>query len=433
MPLIEGCKHEVEIIVPLDEVNHQTQHVVADVQKKAHLPGFRPGKAPVSIIRSRFKEAIRQDVLEKILPRAFRKKADEEHWNVVGTPNITDIQFDEGAPLRFTAEFELAPDFEVSNYRGVEAPYAEPQVSDEDIDKRIEEIRERKAEYVNEDPRPLNAGDHTVVSVESIGGLEGDPIRSEDMPLHLGNPETLPEFNEHLVGMSPDEEKEFDVTYPAEYGQERLAGKTVRFRTKVKSVRRKELPEINDEFARDLGDYQNLGELRDAIRKSIFGEREYAAQQEAKGKIVDVLVKSHEFPVPQAYVDFQIENNVRRSIREITGRDMDPRELKLDWNKLREQQGERAAQDVKASLLIEKIADAESIHATSDEVDRELQRIAKAEREAVAALRMRFEKDGTLGRIAARIRTEKTLNFLFEQARKVAPVEETPAETAAAE
>jgi trigger factor len=432
MPLIEGCKHEVEITVPLDEVNHETEHVVAGVQKKAHLPGFRPGKAPISIIKTRFKDAIRQDVLEHILPKAFRKKADEEHWNVVGTPNVTDIHFHDGEPLRFKAEFEIAPDFEVNNYRGVEVPYAEPQVTDEDVTKRIEEIRERKAEYVNEDPRPLVDGDHALIAIESVAGLEGDPIHSDDMAIHLGNPETMPEFNEHLVGMSPEEEKEFDVTYPADYGQERLAGKTVRFKVRLKAVRRKELPEMNDEFARDLGDYQTLDELREAIRKVIFAEREYAAQQDAKGKIVDTLVKSHEFPVPQAYVDFQIENNVRRSVREITGRDMDLRSLNLDWNKLREQQGERAVQDVKASLLLEKVADAESIHATNEEVDRELQRIAKAEREAVAALRMRFEKDGTLGRIASRIRTEKVLNFLFEQARKVTPTE-APAETPAAE
>jgi trigger factor len=431
MPLIEGCKHEVEIIVPLDEVNHETEHVVTDVQKKAHLPGFRPGKAPVSIIKSRFKDAIRQDVLEHIVPKAFRKKADEEHWNVVGTPNVTDVHFHDGEPLRFKAQFEIAPEFDVSNYRGVEVPYAEPQVSEEDVSKRIEEIRERKSEYVNEDPRPLALGDHALIAIESVAGIEGQAIQSDDMAIHLGNPETMPEFNEHLVGMSPEDEKEFDVTYPADYGQQRLAGKTVRFKVRVKAVRRKELPEMNDEFARDLGDYQNLDELREAIRKVIFAEREFAAQQEAKGKIVDSLVASHEFPVPQAYVDFQIESNVRRSVREITGRDMDLRSLNLDWNKLREQQGERATQDVKASLLLEKVADAESIHATNDEVDRELQRIAKAEREAVAALRMRFEKDGTLGRIASRIRTEKVLNFLFEHARKVTPVETAPEPPAA--
>jgi trigger factor len=402
------------------------------VRKRAHLPGFRPGKAPVSIIKTRFKDAIRKDVLEHILPKAFRKKADEEHWNVVGTPNVTDIHFHEGEPIRFKAEFEVAPEFEVTGYRGIEVPYAEPQVTDEDVAKRIEEIRERKAEYINEDPRPLAPGDHTLLAVESISGIEGDPIKSDEMALHLGNPETLPEFNEHLVGMSPDEEKQFDVTYPEDYGQERLAGKTVRFNVKVKAVRRKELPEINDEFARDLGDYQTVDELRETIRKVIFAEREYSAQQESKGRIVDALVKSHDFPVPQTYVDFQIENNVRRSLQDAIGRDVDLRSLNLDWSKLREQQSERAIQDVKASLLLEKIADVESINATNEEVDRELQRIAKSQREAVAALRMRFEKDGTLGRIASRIRTEKILSFLFEHARKVAP-SEVPEETPAAE
>ena len=431
MPLVEGCKHEVEIIVPVEDVNKETEHVLEEVRKKANLPGFRPGKVPVSIIKTRFRDAIRQDVLEHILPKAFRKRADEEQWKVVGTPNVTDIEFNDGEPLKFKAEFELAPDFEVNNYRGVEVEYAEPVVTDEDVDKRIAEIRERKAEYVNEDPRPLVDGDHTVISIESIAGVDGEPVRSEEMPLQLGNSETMPEFTENLRGMSPDEEKEFDVKYPEDYGSEKLAGKTITFRAKVKAVRRKELPELNDEFARDLGDYQTFDELRESIRKVIFAEREYAAQQEAKGKIVDTLVKSHEFPVPQAYVDYQIENNVRRSLQEITGRDdMDLRSLNLDWNKLREQQGERATGDVKASLLLEKLGDTESIHATQEEVDRELARIAKQEREPVAALRKRFDKDGTTGRIASRIRTEKVLNFLFEQARKVPPAPKPEGEAA---
>jgi trigger factor len=433
MPLVEGCKHEVEIIVPVEDVNKETEHVLEEVRKKANLPGFRPGKVPVSIIKTRFRDAIRQDVLEHILPKAFRKRADEEQWKVVGTPNVTDIEFNDGEPLKFKAEFELAPDFEVNNYRGVEVEYAEPVVTDEDVDKRIGEIRERKAEYVNEDPRPLVDGDHTVISIESVAGVDGDPVRSEEMPLQLGNSETMPEFTENLRGMSPDEEKEFDVKYPEDYGSDKLAGKTITFRAKVKAVRRKELPELNDEFARDLGDYQTFDELRESIRKVIFAEREYAAQQESKGKIVETLVKSHEFPVPQAYVDYQIENNVRRSLQEITGReDMDLRSLNLDWNKLREQQGERATGDVKASLLLEKLGDTESIHATQEEVDRELARIAKQEREPVAALRKRFDKDGTTGRIASRIRTEKILNFLFEHARKVPPAPKLEGETEAA-
>jgi trigger factor len=427
MSATETCKRETEITVPVEEVEKETEHVLSEVQKKVRLPGFRPGKVPTNIVKTRFKAEIRQDVLEHVLPKAFRKKAEEEHWNVVGQPSVTDVHFEDGEPLRFKAVFEVAPEFEISEYRGLEVPYGDPQVSEEDVDKRIEELRTRKAEFVNEDPRPLAQGDYAVVSVESIGGLEGEPMKQENLSLHIGGQETLPEFNEHLVGVSPGEERELDVTYPADYGSERLAGKSVRFRVAVKSVRRRELPELNDDFAQDLGDYKDLGELRDAIRGSIRAEREYQAQTEAKNKLVESLVDAHPFPVPEAFLDRQIEMQLDRQLRELASQGVDPRSIKLDWDKLKESRREAATRDVRASLLLERVSERESIYATNDEVDRELQAIAKREREPVAALRAKFEKDGTLGRIASRIRTEKTLNFLFEHSRKVEPVA-TPAD-----
>lgn len=418
MPLIEGCKHSLEITVPLEDVKAETDKVVQNIQKKASLPGFRPGKAPATLIRTRFSHEIRQEVLDHILPKAFRAKAEEDQLKVVGTPDVTHIHFHEGEPLKFKAEFEVAPEFEIQEYRNLPVEYSEPQVTDEQIDERIAQIRNQKAEFVNEDPRPLADGDHAVVSLESIEGVEGEPIKTDEMVLHLGDPDTMPEFSEGLRGVSPGEEKEIEVKYPEDYGQERIAGKTVRFRVNVKAVRRKELPELNDEFARDLGDFKTLDEVREAVRKSIHSEAEFSAQQEAKNKLVDELVNRHEFPVPEAFVDRQIQMQVQQQLRNLAGRGIDPRQLNLDWEKIKEAQHDKAVRDVRGSLLLEKVADAESIHATNDEVDREVQRIAKAEREPVAALRMRFEKDGTLGHIASRIRTEKTLNFLFENARK---------------
>ena len=420
MALIEGCKHEFEITVPLDQIQAETDRIVANIQKRANLPGFRPGKAPASLIRKRFQSEIRQDVLESILPKAFRAKAEEDHLEVVGTPNVTDVHFHDGEPLRFKAEFEVAPTIELKEYRELPIPYEEKPVTDEDIAARIESIRNQKAEFVNEDPRPLADGDYAVVSLKSVGGIEGAPIENNEMVLHLGDAETMPEFTENLRGMSPEEEKEFDVTYPEDYAQDRIAGKTVRFKVTVKAVRRKELPELNDEFARDLGDYQNLEELREAIRKAIAGENQYAAQQEAKVKLVDELVNTHDFPIPEAFIDRQIQAQVEGYLREIAGRGVDPNTLKLDWEQIKKSQRDKAIRDVKGSLLLEKVAITESIHTTNDEVDREIQRFARQEREPAAAIRMRFEKDGTLGRIASRIRTEKTLNFLFEHARKSA-------------
>src|SRR5579864_318409 len=418
--LVEGCKHEIEITVPVDEIARETDRVVANIQLKARLPGFRPGKAPASLIRSKFAKQVREDVLENLLPKYFKQKIEEEQLQVVGRPNVKDVHFHEGEPLRFKAEFEVAPDIELKEYRGVAVHYSEPQVSDEDVAKRLEEVREQKAEYVNVEPRPVAGGDYAVVALDSISGSE-QPIHQDEMVLHVGDKDTLPEFSEALLGMSPDEEKEFDTVYPEDYGQERLAGKTIRFRMKLKTIRTKELPELNDEFAQDLGDYATLNDLREAVRKAIFHEREYAAQNKAKEELIDRLIETHEFPIPEAYVERQVEAQLEQQFRELAERGVDPAKLKIDWAKLKESQRPKALKEVKGSLLVDKVAEREAIHATNDEVDREVQRIAKQEREPVAATRKKLEKEGILGRIAYRIRSEKTLNFLFEHARKKAP------------
>ena len=417
--LVEGCKHEIEITVPVDEITRETDRVVANIQQKVRLPGFRPGKAPASLIRTKFAHQVREDVLENLLPKYFDKRVKEEELQVVGRPN-------------FKAEFEVAPNIELGEYSGVTVHYAEPEVTDADIDKRLDEIREQKAQYVNVEPRPVADGDYAAVSLDSIAGVE-EPIHQDEMVLHVGDKDTLPGFSEALRGMSPDEEKEFEVTYPEDYGQEKLAGKTVKFRMKLKMIRTKELPELNDEFAQDLGDYPALSDLREAIRKAIFHEREFAAQQKAKDELLDKLIETHDFPVPEAYIERQIEAQLTNQFKELADRGVDPAKLKIDWAKLKEHQRPKALHDVKGSLLIDKVAERETIHATNEEVDHEVQRIAKQEREPVAATRKKLEKEGLLGRIAYRIRGEKTLNFLFEHSRKEAPEPPAPDQSEQAE
>jgi len=428
--LVEGCKHEIEITVPVDEIARETDRVVADIQQKAKLPGFRPGKAPASLIRSKFSKQVRDDVLENLLPKFFRQKVEEEHLEVVGRPNVKDVHFHEGEPLRFKAEFEVAPEIELKDYRGVTIHYSEPQVTDEDIAKRLEEIREQKSQFVNVEPRAIVDGDYAVVTLDSLSGVD-QAIHQDEVVLHVGDPDTMAGFSEALLGMSPEEEKEFQVTYPEDFGQERLASKTVRFRAKLTTIRNKELPELNDEFAQDLGDYRTLDDLREAVRKAIFQEREYGAQQKAKDELIDKLIETHEFPVPEAYIERQIESQLENQFRELAERGIDPTKLKIDWSKLKEAQRPKALHDVKASLLVDKIAEREAIAPTNDEVDAEVQRIAKQQREPVAAVRKKLQKDGVLSRIAYQIRSNKTLNFLFEHARKEAGEPEPPQEKAA--
>ena len=417
MALVEGCKHELEIVVPVEEVESETDRVVANIQKKVRLPGFRPGKAPASLVRTKFESEIRQDVLDNLMPKHFRKRSEAENLIPVGQPAATEVHYHKGEPLRFKVAFEVAPAIELGEYRGVTVQYGEPIVTEEDVDKRLNEIRDQKAEYINLDPKPIEDGEFAVISLKSVSGVD-QPVEQDELMLHVGDPDTLPVFTETLRGASPGDEKDFSVTYPEDYGQEKLAGKTIGFHAVVKAVRRKELPEANDEFARDVGDYQSLEELKETIRKGIFREREGQAQQQAKEMIVDHLVASHDFPVPEAFIDRQIEMNLEQQFRGLAAQGIDPRQLKLDWEKIKEAQRERATKDVKASLLLGKIADREAIQVGNDEVDREVSRIAKQQREAVAVVRPKLEKDGTLNRIAAQIRTEKTLSLLFEQARK---------------
>lgn len=420
MAVAEGCRRTLEISIPVPEVESETSRVMADVQKLARLPGFRPGKAPSSLIRKQFASDIRKRVLESLVPKYLDKQFEAENLKVVGTPDIRDVHFHEGEPLRFTAEFEVIPEIELGEYRDIEVPYQDPEVTDEDVAKRLEEMREAKAEFVNIDPRPLADGDFAVVALESLSGVEGEPVKQEEMVLELGGADTFPAFTENLRGASPGEEKEFDVPYPEDFQAKRLAGRTVRFHTTVKGLRRKELPEVNDEFAQEMGDYRNPDELRDALRKAIFGQRQFEAQQEAKNKVIEKLVDNHEFPVPEVFVERQIKSRVEQSLRAMAGEGIDPRSIKLDWDKVRESQRDKALREVKASMLLSRIAEREHIAAMRDEVDREVERLARAQREPVAAAQMRFEKDGTLGRIASHIQTEKTLSFLFEHARKTA-------------
>ena len=412
------CKRSLEIEVPLEEVERARERVTNSIKQRVRLPGFRPGKAPLSMIQSRFEGEIRHEVLELLLPQAFRERVQKEELKVVGQPDITDLKFEPGQPIRFKADFEVAPEFELGEYRGIPVKYEEPTVSDEEIEKRLEAMRESKAEYPNLDPRRIESGDYVLVHLKSLAGL-AEPI-DQDVQIQVGGEETLPAFNEALTGASPEETREVDITYPDDYGQPRLAGKTVRFELTPKFIRKKELPALDDEFARDLGDYQSLDELKDAVKRTIFHEKQYVSQQAAKEELIDKLVGANDFAVPVAYVERQIENQVRMQLRDLAGQGVDPSTIKLDWEKVKETQREKALRNVKASLLLEKISEREGIHATKDEVDREVQRLARQEREALAVTRARLEKEGAIARIASHIQTEKTLQFLFDQAQKEA-------------
>jgi len=406
--------------VPAAEVEQETGRVVDGLKARVKLPGFRPGKTPANLIRSRYAGDIREEVIRNLVPKHFHKAVEDQNLRVVGTPDITDVHFHEGEPLKFKAAFEVTPDFELGEYRGLEVGYREPEVTEEQVAQRLEQLREQKAQFVNEAPRPVADGDFAVVSLDPIEQADANLPYQDEVVVEIGAADTFEAFTLNLRGLSPGDEREFEVVYPEEFGDRKLAGRTIRFRAVLKGIRRKELPELNDEFATELGDFKDLAELKEELRKALAREQEYLAQQEAKGKLVDRLVENHDFPVPDALVDHQIERQVEQYLRSLAVQGVDVSTVKLDWNKVRESQRERAVKDVKASMLLDRIAEREAVEVTHEEVDREVQRAARQEKESPVALRRRLEKEGALGRVAGRIRTEKTLSFLFEQARKTA-------------
>jgi trigger factor len=420
LALVEGCKHELEISVPAGDVEQETGKVSEDIRGKAHLKGFRAGKAPLSLVRRNFAGDIRQKVLENLVPRFLDARLKDQDLQMVGNPDISDVHFHDGEPLKFKAKFEVFPAFELTDYRGVETPYAEPEVAAEDIEKRLEELRESKATYANEDPRPLAAGDFAVVSLESLSGAD-EPIKSDEVQVEIGGKDTMPGFTENLTGSSPGDEKEFDVTYPEDYGREQLAGKTVHFHVVVKGIRRKEKPELNDEFAQDLGDFRTIDELKDAVKKSIFAQRQQEAQRKAKDKLVEKLVDANQFAVPNVFVERQLDNRLEQRVSSLAQQGIDARSLNLDWRKLRDNMRDAATREVRASLILGRVAEKEAIAATNQEVDQEVDRIARQEREPVASMRKKLSANGMLDRIASHIATEKTLNYLFDHATKTVP------------
>ena len=416
----EGCKQELEISVPWEDVEQETGRIVKAIRGNAKIPGFRPGKAPDTIVRSRYQKEIRQEIIDKLVPRFFWEHAQEQKLRVVGSPQVGDVQLENGEAMRFRAEFEVYPDFELGDYRRIEVPFREPEVSEEDVEQEIEQIRERHASFRNLDARPLADGDIAVLSLKGISDDEDvPPIEQEETTLTIGEGETLPEFNEHLRGRSPGDEVDFEVRYPDDFSSPKLAGKTVSFHAEVKGLREKELPELNDDFAADLGDFRTLEEVHRHIRELIENQRRRQATEAAQEALIDEMIKRHDFPVPDGLVERQIASRLERQLRSLKQQGVDVEKLDWDWDKVRDAERERAVRDVKAGLLLERIAQAENISASSEEIDEQVKRYAEQTKQSPAAARKKLAEDGALDRMQVQMSNDKTLSFLFDEAEKV--------------
>jgi len=412
-----STRREIQVEIPVAEVNRETESLIQKYQKLARIPGFRRGHVPASVIRQRFSEDLKSEVVEALVPRYFRKEADKQGLIPVSQPQVTDLHLKDNEPLRFKASFEVMPEVKVEGYKELRAEKPEIVVTDEEVEKSLAGIREQHATYTSVEGRPLADGDYAQVSLDGQPkDGDGKPVHMDEIMVEIAGKDTMPEFTENLRGASAGDERVFDVVYAQDAAEQRLAGKTFTYTVRVQSIKQKTLPELDDQFATQLGEFKTLDEVRQRIREGMEAERKHTAEHEAKDKLVAELVKRSEFEVPEALVDRQIDVRLERGLRALAAQGMKAEDIKkMDLNRLRVGQREQALQEVKASLLLDKIAEEEKIEVSDEEVNAEIEALANQSKQTPDAIRARLTRDGALDRIRNRIRSEKTLEFLYRQ------------------
>ena len=433
-----ATKREIQVEIPVADVNRQTDSLIQKYQKVARIPGFRRGHVPASIIRQRFSEEIKTDMVEALIPRYFRQEAERLGIHPVSQPRVTDLHLHDGEPLRFKAAFEVLPEIKLEGYKELRADKPEIAVSEADVEQALADLRERHASFNPVEGRALADGDFAQVSLdgnpkpgesesetesETKAGTksgstpgEGQPVHMDEVLVEIAGKDTMPEFTEHLRGASPGDDRTFDVNYPEDTQDKRLAGKTFSYAVKVQSIKQKSLPELNDEFAKQLGEFQTVDDVRKAIREQIESERKHQAQHEAKEKLVGELIQRNDFEVPDSLIEQQIDIRLERGLRALAAQGLTAEQMKkMDLTRLRVGQREQAIHDVKAALLLERVAEEENVQVSDEELNQELESLARQSKQTSEAVRARLTRDGGLDRIRTRIRNEKTLEFLYHQ------------------
>jgi len=412
-----ATKREIQVEIPIEDVNRQTDSLIQKYQKAARIPGFRRGHVPASIIRQRFSEEIKTDMVEALIPRFFRQEAERLSLHPVSQPRVTDLHLHDGEPLRFKAAFEVLPEIKLQGYKELRADKPEIAVSEADVEQALTDLRERHASFNPVEGRALADGDFAQVSLDGTPKSgEGQPVHMDEVLVEIAGQNTMPEFTEHLRATNAGDERTFDVNYPEDTQDKRLAGKTFSYAVKVQAIKQKSLPELNDEFAKKLGEFQTMDDVRKAIREQMEAERKHEAEHAAKEKLVGELIQGNDFEVPDSLIEQQIDIRLERGLRALAAQGLTAEQMKkMDLNRLRAGQREQAIHDVKAALLLERVAEEENVQVGDDELNRELEALAKQSKQTSEAVRARLTRDGGLDRIRTRIRNEKTLEFLYRQ------------------
>ena len=423
---------EIAVEVPADEVSAAYEKITKRYQKQARIPGFRAGKVPTSLVRSKFAKELREEVLQALVSERFRTELKEKKLQPVSEPQLLDLQLTDGAPLRFKAAFEVLPEFDVAGYDAVHVEKPTVELTDEEFETELGFVMDRQAtvEPVEED-RALVEGDWAeirfkgeikplaeTVTEEGVTATTPAeaPITGDDVLLEIGGKNTIPAFNDALRGSKVGQEMSFEVDYPSDFGEHSLAGKTVAYDITVKAIKKKTYPARDAELAKQLANKDSWEEFETELRERVSNRKRDSLVSGAKNKMLDEIIAKYSFPVPESFVQQRIDARLERGLRALAQQGMKPEDMrKLDFVKLRAAQRTEAEREVRASLVVDKIADAEKVEVTEDELNREIMLLSMQSREPYETLRERLAGDGGLERLREELRREKTSNLLYDK------------------
>jgi trigger factor len=390
------------------------ERIAKEFARVARIPGFRPGKAPVTLIRRRFADDIKAEVLQSVVPDRLEQALTEQKLVPVTQPHVDKVDFAEAGALKFRASFEVLPEFELEPYQGLQVEIPALDVTEKHVEETLEEMRERAATFVPVEDRAAAKGDFVQMKLTGVPqGGAGEPIQAESVLCHLGAEETIEAFNENLTGTKAGDHKRFEVKYPDDYPDPKLAGQSYTYAVEVTAIKEKRKPELNDEFAKDVN-AESLADLREKVKKDLEAVRDRRQKEVGQEKLIETLVSAYDFPVPEALVEHQMDARVERTVRALAAQGVDPRAVNVDWAALRRRHRDRAVTDVRAELILDRIATAENIDVGDEELDREVQHLASHTGEAPAAVRARLTKQGALDRMKSKLRSDKTIDWLYQ-------------------
>jgi trigger factor len=412
---INSCKRNLVAEVPETEVEEEINRLARRYAAQAKVPGFRPGKVPMNIIRQRYGADLRADATQEIIHRIWKETVQEHGLEPLAEPVVEKIEADAGNPLKFVLAFEIAPKLESIDYNNITVTMSPPAIPDSDVEATLDHLRDQHAQYIPVEGSGIRDGHFVTVSLDGEFEGGGKPIHEDNVTLLIGAPHTNREFSEKLQGALLDDDLTFDVTYPDDYRQKRLAGKCIHYRVKVKEIKEKQVVELNDDFARDVG-AASVEELRNRIRDDLVTKAQQAAEEKTKEAALDQVVQRLSFDVPEIMVREELEDNARRIASNLASQGIDVTKTSIDWKKIFEEGRPHAEQSVRRRLVLEALARQEKLDVTEQDLDAEFQKMAGGGGRSAAAFRAQFEKDQRLQAFRMFLLQNKALDFIVRNA-----------------